>query len=104
GQPLAIAAREPAGQDVLAADQVGQLEHPLDAYPPLPAGDAVDGGVERDVLDRGQVVVEGEALGHVADGRLDPRGLGPEVEAEDPAATLGRLEDAAEHPEGGGLA
>src|SRR3972149_3912299 len=50
GEPLAVAAREPAGQHLLAAYQVGELDHPLDAAAAHAAGNAVDGGVEGEVL------------------------------------------------------
>jgi hypothetical protein len=63
------------------------------------AGDAVDPGVEAQVLLDGQVLVQAEALGHVADALLDALGLGRDVEADDGAAATRRIQDPAEHPD-----
>ena len=48
-------------------------------------GHLVDPGVELQVLPDGQILVEGELLGHVADVLLHPVGLGDDVEAGHPA-------------------
>ena len=77
--------------------QAGHFDDPL-----LPLGllfrtDAIDAGVEVDVLLDGQVLVERELLAHVADVGLDFLGLRADVEAGDAAAAAGRRQDPAEH-------
>jgi hypothetical protein len=103
-QALAIAAREVTGQLPLAPGQVGQPDHALDAPGALGAGDHVDARVEAEVLVDGEVVVEREALGHVADRRLHPLGIAAQVDAEDFPLPLRRLQDPAQHAQRGGLA
>ena len=57
-----------------------------------------------EVLADGQVVVEAEALGHVADAPLHVLRLAAHVEAEHARPARGGGEQAAEHADGGGLA
>src|SRR3989344_4708090 len=56
------------------------------------------------VLAHRQVAVEAEALGHVAQQRLDLGRLGGDVEAQAGAAPRGQWHEAAHHADGGGLA
>ena len=67
-------------------------------------GQAVGAAEEADVLDHGQVLVERELLRHVADRPLDALGLAADVEAADRRRPGGRVEEAAEHADGRGLA
>src|ERR1041385_3800269 len=59
--------------------------------------DAVDTSVEPNVFLNGQVFVETEALGHVADALFDLLGLRPNIAADDAPAAAARVENAAEH-------
>ena len=67
-------------------------------------GDAVDAGDEFQVLAHREVLVEAEALGHVADLALDLVGLGADVVAEAGAVAFVGREQPAQHADGGGLA
>ena len=96
---------EVAGQGLLPADQAGHAGGPTSFRSRSPLrGKAADAAVEIDVLAHGQVVVESELLGHVADDPLDVLALAGDVEAADERLARGRPEDAAEHPDGRGLA
>ena len=68
------------------------------------AGDAVDAGVEADVLGDGEVFVEAEFLRHVADVALDFGGVFADVHAEDGAGALGGRDESAEGFDDGGFA
>src|SRR3546814_5639155 len=63
----------------------------------LAAVETVDAGGELDVLLDRQVLVEREALSHVAGLALDGGGVGDDVEAERGAVAAVRGEQAAEH-------
>ena len=67
-------------------------------------GEAVDAGDELQVLQDGEVLVEAEALRHVADVALDLLALGADVEAERRAAAAVGREQPAQHAQRGGLA
>ncbi len=60
-------------------------------------GEPVDAAVERDVLAHGQVVVQREALAHVADAAPHVLGLGQHVEAGDARLPRGRGEQPDQH-------
>src|SRR5690606_12243967 len=79
-------------------------EHLLEASLAPRALDAVNARVEAQVFLHRQVLVQAEALGHVADVLLDRLGLAHDVEADDAPRARGGREDAAEHADGGGLA
>src|SRR6185436_6401297 len=64
---------------------------------------AVHAADELQVLAHGHVLVEAEALGHIADAALDLPGLPADVEAEAGTLTRVRRQQAAEHADGGGL-
>ena len=103
GEALAVAAGQRARELALASREVGELDHPRYADGPLGSRDLVDPSVEDQVLHHGHIVVEGELLGHVPDHGLDALGVAGEVDAEHGAPALARLENAAQHAEGGGL-
>ena len=67
-------------------------------------GDAVDAGDEFQVLAHREILIEAEALRHVADVALDLVGLGADVVAEAGAVALVGREQPAQHADGGGLA
>src|SRR5262249_4339136 len=94
-QPLLPAAGERAGQLVLAALEAEALDDRLGARRQRP--DAVHAADEFEVLAHRQVLVEAEALRHVADAPLDLGGLRADVEAEALARAGIRREQAAEH-------
>src|ERR1041385_3178319 len=85
------------------AEPVGRELRP-DPPPPLLAHDPVDPGVELEVLQHGEVVVEAVALGHVSDPAADPLGLVHHVHPDHVRAARGRRDEPGEHPDGGGLA
>ena len=62
--------------------------------------EAVDAAEERDVLIDGQQLVERELLRHVADPPLDAFRIARHVHAADDRRPGGRLEEAAQHPDG----
>src|SRR6185436_6310261 len=97
-------ARKRSGDLIAAAFQPRSLHRLADARAALGARYAVDAGVEAQVLGDGQVLVQAEALGHVADALLDAFGVARDVVADDAAAAPGRIEDPAQHPDGGRLA
>ena len=70
----------------------------------LRAGDAEEVGVELHVFVDGQIDIEAEALGHVADGVLDGLGFADHVMAGHPGLAFGGIQQAAEHAQGRGLA
>ena len=102
-QPLLPAAGKGAGQEVLPARKPGRLQGPL-----LPLGQegpaqAVDAAEKAQVLRDGQVLVEAEPLAHVADAALHRLGVPGHVHSEDAGAARGGPQQAAEHPDDGGL-
>ena len=80
-QALFPAARQGAGQLALAAGQVRHRDQLGDAPPLLAGRQLIDAGVELEILLHRQVVVEREALRHVADPLLDRLRLARDVEA-----------------------
>src|SRR5262249_56566131 len=77
------------------------LEDRVDAA--LAIGQLVEPGDEVEVLLNGEVLVEGEALGHVAHPAANALRVLADVEPEAGALAGVRGQEAAEHPEGGGL-
>src|SRR5690606_12868469 len=104
GHALLPAARQRPGELLPTLTEARELEDGLDARAPAPARHAVDARVEVEVLLDGQVLVQAEALGHVADALLDALGLAHDVVPHDAAAAGGRVEDAAQHADGRRLA
>src|SRR5262249_46369583 len=80
--------------------------HPVDApgggLPPV--RHLVDAGDEVEVLEDREVLVEAEALGHVAHLPAHQRRVADDVEAEAGSFAPVRREQAAQQPDGGGLA
>jgi hypothetical protein len=70
----------------------------------LLAAQTVDPAEELDVLVHRQALVEREALRHVADAALDAFRVAPDVDAAHERGAGGRLQQAAQHPDGGRLA
>ena len=66
--------------------------------------EAVGGGVEGQVFLDGEVFVEAELLGHVADVLLDVGGVFADVHAEDGGVAGGEGDEAAEGADDGGFA
>ena len=67
-------------------------------------GQAVDPAEEVQVFLGGQVLIEGKALGHVADVLFDPVVFPDDVEAAHPAGAAGGQQQAVQHADGGGFA
>ena len=91
--------RDPVATPVGQADQ---LEGLADAGPERPSGQTVELAEEREVLDGGQVGVQGQVLGDVADQRLGLEGAARE--ATDPNLAPVARRQPAQHGDGGGLA
>src|SRR6266498_753068 len=102
-EALAVAAGELARELPFAAGEVGELSHLRDARGAQGARHHVRARVEHEVLDHGEVVVEGKLLRHVPDHRLDALGLAREVDVEHGAGALGRRQEPAEHAQRRGL-
>ena len=85
GQPqlLLHPARQPAGQAVGERSQRRHLHQPRVAFPPLRGGDTVHVGIEVQVLQNAQVLVQPEPLRHVADAFLDLLGVGGHIDIQD---------------------
>jgi len=101
-QPLLPTPRELAGELALARCQSQSLERAIDLGSALRQFEQP--GDEVQVLADRQVLVEAEALCHVADLALDRRGFANDVQPQAGAAAAVGFEQAAEHSQGGGLA
>ena len=89
GQPLLPAAGERPGDEVLLAAEVRHADGPVEALGLRRPAQAVDPGEEVEVLPHGQLVVEAEALGHVADAAAHPLGVAGDVDPQHPAGAGG---------------
>src|SRR5881396_146552 len=98
-EPLPIAAGELARELARVPAEVAEAQHLLDACRAVGAGDHVDARIEHEVLLDRQVVVQREALRHVADGRLDTLGIAAQIDAQHAPLALRRLEDPTQHAE-----
>ena len=87
-----------------AVGQADLLEHGVDRRLRLAASEPVQPGRVAQVLAAGQVAVEADAVGEVADAALDLERATRRVEADDPGRALGRLGQAEEHQDGRRLA
>ena len=101
-EPLLPAARERAGKLLLATVKAEPLHHRLRGA--LRIGEAVDARDELQVLAHREVLIEAEALRHVADMHADLVRLGADVVAETRAAPAVGREQPAQHADGRGLA
>jgi hypothetical protein len=97
------ATRERPGELAPAAAEARALEHGGDARLAAGARHPVNAGVKAQIFLDAQVLVQAEALGHVADALLHALGVALDVEADDAALAARRVEDAAEHADGRGL-
>ena len=104
GHALLPAARERAGDLVAPVGEPALSQHLLHAGGADARGHAVQSGVEAQILVHREILVEAEALGHVADALLDPLGLGGHVVAHHRAVAAAGIEDSAQHADGGRLA
>src|SRR5216683_1171912 len=97
-----------AGEGADSAMQVGleasEGEDFLDALARPVTRDAVDTGVEAEVLGDGEVFIEAEFLRHVADVALDVGGVFADVHAEDGAGAFSGCDESAEGFDDGGFA
>jgi hypothetical protein len=101
-QPLLPAAGEFAGKLLLAAVEADALDHVARGAACI--GQAIEPRDELQILPHREILIEAEALRHVADLALDLVGVAANVEAEaGPLAGVGR-QQAAEHADGRGLA
>src|SRR5262249_21722879 len=103
-QTLTPSAGQVAGPGVLAPLESGHLQR--EAAPRLEplAGQSLDAGEEADVLIDGEAFVEGETLRHVPDSALHAFRIAAHVDGADERCAARRLEQSAEHPDGGRLA
>jgi hypothetical protein len=101
-KPLLPAARELAGKLRVAALESEPLDHR--ARRSRRIGDPVDARDEFQVLAYGEILVEAEALRHVAHVALDLVRLGADVVTEAGAVAFVGGEQPAQHPDGRGLA
>src|SRR6185436_15285688 len=97
-QPLFPAAGQLSGNLVLAAGQSEMLDHLARRLGRL--RDAEDAGHELQVLLHRKILVEAEALRHIADLAFDLLGLGADVVAETRSSPLVRREQSAQHADG----
>ena len=101
-KPLLPAAGEGARELFLAAGEPEPFDHRARGGARI--GHAVDAADEFEIFPHRQVVVQAEALGHVADVALDLVRFGADVETETAPGAGIRGEQPAQHPDGRGLA
>ena len=101
-QPLLPAAGQQPGDLVLAAGEAEMLDHLARCLGRL--RQPVDARDELQVLLHREVLIETEALRHVADLALDLLGLGADVVAQTSAGALVGRQQTAQHADRGGLA
>ena len=101
---LLHAAGKFAGLAAAEGFHAGHAQQVRQDAPALGGRHAEQVGIELHVFVDGEIGVEAEALGHVADGVLDGLGIFGHVMAGDPGLALARIEQTAQHPQCGGLA
>ena len=91
-QTLLHAPRERIDLRVDLVRQIGQLQHVVDDGRPSSAGDAVGGREKVQVFADGQVLVDAEEVGHVADVLADGLRVAADVDPVDfgPPAVVGQ--------------
>jgi hypothetical protein len=102
-QALLLPSREVPDAVLLALFEAILGEKLVDARSALRRRDRVDLAHELEVLPHREVLVEGEALGHVADLAAQPLGVGGDPTVEHLGLAFGRPQEPAEHPDRGGL-
>ena len=101
-EPLLPAARQLARELLLAPGEPEPLDHRARRRARI--GEPIEPRDEFEVLAHREVLIEAEALRHVADVALDLVGLGADVVAEAGAVALVGREQPAQHADGRGLA
>src|SRR5258706_14045762 len=94
-EALLPAAGERAGEAVAVRADMGEVDGPVDPFLPLGTFQSVNGTEEVEVLLNGEIAVEGEGLGDVADVLPDELSLFLDVVAIDGGVPLGRHQQAA---------
>ena len=69
GDPLLPTSREASREVMLAPLQPTGFQHPVNFFWLQPPGHPIDAAVEGEVLQNGEVIVEGELLTHIANAR-----------------------------------
>ena len=103
-QFLFHAAGEPAGLSRAKRVHAGHAQQVDRQTLPLRAHDAEQVGVEIHVLLYGEISIQAEALGHVADLVFHGLRLAGDIEAGHARAAFGGVHQAAKHAQGGGFA
>jgi hypothetical protein len=98
-QALLPAAGQLACQKLFLALEGGHAERPGLALGQRRAAQAVDATEEAQVLAHAEVVVQAEALAHVADPALHGLGVARDVDAQDVGAAARRRQQTAQHPD-----
>ena len=103
-EALLEAERQVLGVGVQIVLEVERLDHRRDLVALARAAEPIDAGEEFQILPDAEIAIEREFLRHVAEPVARVRRGAAQVEAGDAALAAGRLEQAAQHFEGGGLA
>ena len=103
-EPFAHAAGISAGGPVGVGGQVHQRQQLLDALFEEIAGQVIEPALQEQVLAAGQLVVQADLLGRVADAPADGVGVATDVQAEDVRLPTRFGEQRDEHLDGGGFA
>ena len=103
-EALLPAAGKFCGEAVHVRREAVELDDFFDAALHARGLEAVDAPVELKIFRDGEVVVETEFLGHVADALADRFGIGAHVEAFDPRGAFAERQQTGEHLDDGGLA
>src|SRR5262245_2624518 len=101
-QPLLPAARQRAGQLILPLGEAEPLQRAIDLL--ADRLQPIEPRHEFEILPDRQVLIEGEALRHVANLELDTVALGDDVEPKAGALPRVRFQQSAQHADGRGLA
>ena len=104
GQPLAPPAGQVARFGIFETFQIRQFDGFGDAFLQVLLRNAIGGCVEIQVLQNGQIVVQAEALRHVANLRADLPGLFRHGQPHNAGRTGSRFDQPQQHANGGGLA
>src|SRR5262245_5011219 len=101
-QPLLPAARQRAGKLILPLDEAESFQRAIDLL--ADRLQPIEPRHEFEILPDRQVLIEGEALRHVANLELDTVALGDDVEPKAGALPRVRFQQSAQHADGRGLA
>ena len=103
-QFLPHAAGEVAGLPLAEGPHVGKVQQVLEARDAVFAADAVKVGVKIDVFIHRQIRIKPETLAHIGQMVLDGTALGRQLASRHPGTAAGRVQQAGQHPQRGGLA